>query len=128
MIHIFRFIVNAIAFYCIAKFVPGFNHQAVADHPFAIPLFVALIFGLVNALIGPILKLLAWPINFLTHGVFGLVINYLLFVITYWLTPLKNPAELNPWLACLYGTVIMVLVATILREIWPAPSERRARA
>lgn len=126
MIHIFRFIVNAIALYCIARFVPGFNHEAVIAHPFAMPLYVALIFGLVNALIGPILKLISWPVNFLTHGLFGIVINYLLFVITYWVTPLHNPAELNPWMASLYGAVIMMLVGTIIQQLWKHPSESGA--
>lgn len=123
MIHIFRFIVNAIALYCIARYVPGFNHGI----GLWTAVIAAVIFGLVNALIGPILRLIAWPINFLTHGLFSIVVNYLLFVITYWVVPnFHNPAELNPWLASLYGAVIMMLVATILQQIWKHPSERGA--
>jgi putative membrane protein len=127
MIHIFRFIVNAIALYCIARWVPGFNHAAVLAHPFAMPLYVALIFGVVNALIGPILKLVSWPVNFLTHGLFGVVINYLLFLITYQVTPLHDAASgVSPWMASLYGAVAMMIVGTIVQQLWKHPSERGA--
>ena len=125
MIPIFRFIVNAVALYLIARYVPGFNH-AIGVWTAVI---AAVIFGLVNALIGPILRLLAWPITFLTHGLFGLVINYILFVITYWIVPnFHNPAELNSWTASLYGAVIMMLVGLIAQELWKTPSERRKAA
>jgi putative membrane protein len=124
MIHIFRFIVNAIVLYCIARFVPGFNHAYVIAHPYAEPLYVALIFGIVNALFGPVLKLISWPVNFLTHGLFGIVINYILFVITYFVTPLREPGYPNPWMACLYGAVIMMVVGTIIQQLWTHPSER----
>lgn len=127
MIHIVRFIVNAIALYCIAHFgaALGFDPQvAVKD-----AIIVALIFGIVNALIGPILKLISWPINWLTHGLFSIVINYLLFIITVAIAPHIAPTfrlsgTVNWWLADLYGAVIMMLVATILQQLWKHPEER----
>ena len=74
---ILRFIVNAIALYLILKFVPGFNHDA----GIGTALIAAIVFGIVNMLLGPILRLLSAPITWLTHGLFSFVINYLLFAV-----------------------------------------------
>ncbi len=43
---------------------------------------VALVFGLVNALIGPVIRLLSLPLTILTFGLFGLVVNGILLAIT----------------------------------------------
>ncbi len=119
---IIRFIVNAIVLYCIAKFVPGFNH----DVGVWTAVVAAIVFGLVNAIIGPILRLLSAPINWLTHGLFSLVINYLLFWITVWIAPhFENTGVGWPaWLANLVGAAIMMLVATALQQMWSPRSER----
>lgn len=46
---------------------------------------MALIFAVVNAVLGPLLKLLTCPLIVLTLGLFTLVINTLLFYVTGWL-------------------------------------------
>ena len=56
---IIRFIVNAVALYCIAKYVPGFNHDVTVTAA----LIAAVIFGVVNAILGPILRLISLPIT-----------------------------------------------------------------
>ncbi|MBV8582929.1 MAG: phage holin family protein, partial [Candidatus Eremiobacteraeota bacterium] len=68
---ILRFIVNAIALYLIAKYVPGFNHNA----SFGTALIAALIFGIVNALLGPILRFVTFPLTVVTLGLFSIVVN-----------------------------------------------------
>ncbi|MDQ6826380.1 MAG: phage holin family protein [Candidatus Eremiobacteraeota bacterium] len=116
-----RFVVNAIVLYLIAKYVPGFNHDAGVSTA----IVAAIVFGLVNAIIGPILRLLSAPINWVTHGLFSFVINFILFALTVWITPgLRHNGEINGWLANLYGTIIMTVVATILQQIWQPRSER----
>lgn len=118
-----RFIINAIVLYLIAKYVPGFNHDAGVSTA----IIAAIVFGLVNAIIGPILRLLSAPINWVTHGLFSFVINYILFALTVWITPgLRHTGEVNGWLANLYGAIIMTVVATILQQIWKSESERRS--
>ncbi|HEY9085699.1 MAG TPA: phage holin family protein [Candidatus Tyrphobacter sp.] len=126
MIHIVRFIVNAIALYCIAHFGAALGFDPTVTVKDA--LIVALIFGIVNALIGPILRLIAWPVNFLTHGIFSVVVNYALFIITVAIAPHIAPSfrlsgTTNWWLADLWGAIIMMLVGTILQQIWKHPSE-----
>ena len=111
---VIRFIVNAIALYCIAKYVPGFNHNA----SIGTVLIAAVVFGLVNAIIGPILRFVSFPITFVTLGLFSIVINYFLFAMTVWWTPgFHNTGEINGWLANFYGAAIMTIVSTVMHGV-----------
>ena len=71
---IFVWILNALALLAVAYFVPDIH---VAD--FLTALIAALVIGLVNMLIKPILVILTLPITIMTLGLFILVINGLLF-------------------------------------------------
>jgi putative membrane protein len=106
-----RFIANALVLYLIAKYIPGFNHGVTVWSA----VIAAIVFGLVNMLIGPILRLISLPLTLITLGLFSFVINYLLFVITaaivHW-----NTGEINPWLANLYGAIIMMIVSTLMHQ------------
>lgn len=107
-----RFLINAIVLYLIARYVPGFNHNVGAWTA----IIAAIIFGLVNLFIGPILRLISAPLTWITHGLFSIVVNYILFVITVWLAPnFHNTGEINPWLANLYGAIIMMIVSTLIQ-------------
>jgi putative membrane protein len=106
-----RFLINAIVFYLIGKYVPGFYHNVNVWNA----VIAAIVFGLVNALIGPILRLISFPITWLTHGLFSFVINYILFVITVHFINYYDPSSgVNPWLADLYGAIIMTIVSTLI--------------
>ena len=67
-------LINAAALMAVAYLLPGI---AVAD--FVTALVAALVLGLVNAVIRPILILLTLPVTLLTLGLFIFVINGLLF-------------------------------------------------
>ena len=72
-------IVTAIAFFVLTKFFPQFvsyNGQILGL------LVLAVIFGLVNGLIGPIVRTLAFPLTFMTMGLIGFVINAGLLLVT----------------------------------------------
>lgn len=119
-----RFIVNAIALYLIANFVPGFNHHL----GIGTALIAALVFGIVNAVLGPILRLITLPINWLTHGLFSIVVNYILFWLTVAIAPkFSTSGEISPWLAYLIGAVIMMLVSTAMHQM-SRPEMERGRA
>jgi putative membrane protein len=72
-----RWIINAIAIFLAIKFVPGIHLESL----FSV-IWLALIFGLANAFLRPLLKLLTCPLIILTLGLFTLLINAFLF----WLT------------------------------------------
>lgn len=117
-----RFIVNALALYCIQRYVPGFNHNA----GIGTALIAAVIFGLVNALLGPILRLITLPLTFITLGLFSFVVNYILFIIAVLIAPnFHTTGEINPWLAYLYGAIIMMVVSTIMHNISRSETQPR---
>jgi putative membrane protein len=121
---VIRFLVNAIALYLIARYVPGFNHHA----GFGTALLAALIFGVVNALLGPILRFVSFPLTILTFGLFAIVVNFVLFSITIWLAPnFHNTGESNPWVANFIGSVIMMVVSALVRQAWMPDTERARR-
>ncbi len=76
-----RWLINAVALYVAAKLVPGIH----TDGGWQVLLVMALIFGLVNALVRPILKFLTCPLIMLTLGLFTLVINALMLQLAAWI-------------------------------------------
>ena len=77
---ILRWLINAAALWAAAYLVPGIEHGG-----WAALLIIALVFGLINAVIRPLLKLLTCPLQILTLGLFTLVINALLLLLTSWI-------------------------------------------
>jgi putative membrane protein len=107
-----RFLINAIVLYLIAKYVPGFYHAVGVWSAIG----AAVVFGLVNMVIGPILRLISLPLTWITHGLFSFVINYILFAITIHFANFSDPTSgVNPWLADLYGAIIMTIVSTLIQ-------------
>ena len=73
---------------------------------------VALVFGLVNALIGPLLRLISMPLTLITFGLFALVINGVLLGITAGLTDSLDVGGFFPTI--LAALVISVVTAALL--------------
>jgi putative membrane protein len=103
-----RFLITAAALWAIAMYVPGFHISA-----WYYALIAAVIFGLVNAIIGPILKLISLPITILTIGLFSIVINWALFALAVWLSPgFKATGVPWPaWESTLVGSIVMMLIS-----------------
>jgi putative membrane protein len=102
-----RFLITAAALWVIATYVPGFllNHWWDA-------LIAAVIFGIINTIIGPILKLITLPLTIITIGLFSIVVNWALFALTVWISPGFH-ATGTPWPAwesTLLGAIIMMIV------------------
>ena len=72
-------VVTAIAFFVLTKFLPQFVSY---DGQLIGLLALAVIFGIVNGLIGPIVRTLAFPLTFMTMGLIGFVINAGLLLVT----------------------------------------------
>lgn len=73
---ILRWLINAVALYAAVALVPGIVAQSTNWLSF---IWLALIFGLLNALLRPLLNVLTCPLILLTLGLFTLVINTFLF-------------------------------------------------
>ncbi len=73
---LFRWIINAIALLIVANVVPGFQVSS-----FYTALIVALVLGLANAVVRPILLILTLPITVVTLGLFVFVVNALMILL-----------------------------------------------
>ncbi len=74
-----RLVINAIALYVAITYVPGIQLQTERFGEIVTILLLALVFGLLNALLRPILMSLTCPLIILTLGLGTLLINTLLF-------------------------------------------------
>lgn len=77
-----RLIVNAVALWIAAWVVPGISLGGQGTEAIQTVLTVALIFGVINALIRPIIKFLTCPFYVLTLGLFTFIMNALMLMLT----------------------------------------------
>ncbi|MFF5263539.1 phage holin family protein [Actinomadura viridis] len=76
---------------------------------------VAVIFGLVNAVIKPIVKTLGCALYVLTLGLFGLVVNALLLMLTGWFAgELDLPFAVDGFWAAFMGAIVVGVVGWVL--------------
>jgi len=106
-----RWIVNAAALWVATRIVPGVTY-AGGWLPF---LGVALLFGVVNAFIRPVAKVLTFPIIIVTLGIFSLVVNGLML----WLTSALSGAlelgfHVRGFWAAFFGALVVSIVSTLL--------------
>ncbi len=78
-------------------------------------LIAALILGLVNALIRPIMLILTLPINILTLGLFTLVINAIVLYLVAWLSPAM---ETDGFLGVLLAAIVLSIISALLSWIF----------
>lgn len=117
--------ITAIAFYVLTEFLP---QAGVTYEGELIGLVVlAVIFGVVNGLIGPVIKAFALPLTMMTMGLAGLVVNAALFLITafvgdaagFSLTVGDYPPDLTAWtvVSAIIGSIILSIVGTAARLV-----------
>jgi putative membrane protein len=120
-----RLLITAAALWAAVALVPGIEHTG----PWVNLLGVALVFGVVNAVIRPILLLLTCPLVLVTLGLFIFVLNALML----WLTGALSQAldlgfSVSGFFAALVGGLVVGLVSTALNIIvGDKPREREAR-
>jgi putative membrane protein len=116
---IIRWGINAIALWAAIAILPGLvmegNWTSIA--------LLALIFGLVNALLRPLVKLLTCPLIIVTLGLFTLVINTLMFYATAWIGSqvginliISQPVFWNAFLGALIVSIISIFLSLILKD------------
>jgi putative membrane protein len=105
---IIRLIVNAIALWVAVQIVSGVEF---AEGTGVIQvLFIALVFGLVNAVIKPILTLVSLPFIVLTLGLFTLLINTFLL----WFVSLFTPLIVEGLIPAFLGSIVVSLASWLL--------------
>lgn len=87
---------------------------------------VALVFTVVNSVIKPVVKTLAFPLYLVTFGLFAMVTNSALFALTGWLsTWLGVPVSTGGFWSCLAGAVITSVVASIVSGVLRDKKDKR---
>ena len=120
-------IVTAIAFFILTKFLPQFVSY---DGDLIGLVVISVVFGVVNGLIGPIVRLMALPIRMATLGLVGFLINAGLLLLTAWITSLMHfdlkvgdfPPTLlsiDTLVGAIVGAVVLSLVSTAVRLVVP---------
>lgn len=83
-------------------------------------LAVAAVFGLVNALVKPVVRLLTLPLYVLTLGLFTFVVNALMLLLTSWLAGLLGlPFHVTGFGAALLGALVVTLVSFLVNTLLP---------
>jgi putative membrane protein len=89
-------------------------------------LIVALIFGILNVIIKPIFALFTAPLILLTLGLFLIVINACMLLLTSWLAGLFNlDWHVDGFWTAVLGAIIISIVSFILNVFLPDPDDRR---
>ncbi len=123
---VLRLVVTAAALFVAVALVPGIDLAGVT--PDTLPplqtlinlLLVAVIFGLVNAIIRPIFKALTCAITFFTLGLFIFVINALMLLLTSAIaTQFALGFEVNGFVPALLGSIVISIVSLILSFFIP---------
>jgi len=109
-----RWTINAVALFLTVLIVPGVSLQG----EWTSIIWLALIFGLINAFLRPLLKLLTCPLIFLTLGLFTLLINTFLF----WLTGQIGQVfgigfTIDGFLAAFLGGLVVTVVSVVMSLI-----------
>jgi putative membrane protein len=122
-----RIVVVAVALWVATLFVPGIGVTA-ADPGVRLGtlVVVAVIFGLVNAVVKPVIKTIGCAFYILTLGLIALVVNALLFVLVGWLAGrLGLPFVVDGFVPAFFGAIVVGLVSFVLHVVVPDRLDRR---
>lgn len=141
MVLVLRLIVNTLALWVATLLVPGISLRettgiyapgagAIEDQ-ISVPtvtalLIVAVVFTLVNAVVKPIVQFLSLPLTILTLGLFLLVVNALMLMLTSWITGAVQlfGAEyvVSGFWAAFFGAIVIGLVNWVVGMVLPSPT------
>lgn len=111
-----RWAINAVALYVAVAVVPGISAHSDSWLSFV---WLALIFGVVNALFGPLLKLLTCPLILLTLGLFTLIINTVLLYLAVSIGSFFGVEfTISSFWAGLLGSVVISVVSIVLTLVF----------
>ena len=111
-----HWVVNAVVLLVVSHFVSGFNISS-----FGSAMFAVVIIGIVNATLGMFLKVMTFPLSFLTLGLFVFVIDALVLWFSSKLVPGFSVTGFTP---ALIAAFILALISMLLGFL---TSEKRVR-
>ncbi len=117
-----RWAINAVALYVAVALVPGIQPQSASWLSY---IWLALIFGVINALLNPLLKLLTCPLILLTLGLFTLVINTFLFYLAGYIGKAFGVGfTVDGFWSALLGSIVVTIVSIVLSLVFKGESKQ----
>ena len=115
---VLHWLLNAAALWIAAYLLPGLDFRGSLTDL----LLVAAVFGVVNSLLRPILTVLTCPLIVLTLGLFTLVINALMLLVTGWLSARWDLGfTVEGFWAAFLGGLVVGFVSLLLSLALPKP-------
>jgi putative membrane protein len=102
-------LVDALALYLMAQLIPGIEIRG-----FGTAMIATIVFGLADVILGPILRFLAFPITFVTLGLFIFVIKGFLLKVAAMFTP---GFRVNGCLPAILGAAVLSILSMILHWV-----------
>ena len=104
-----RWLINTLALFLLVQFVPGFHAGS-----WTTPAIAALVLGLLNAIVKPILFVLTLPLTILTLGLFLIVLNGVMLELTAWLVP---GFKIDDFISACIGAIVLGLISLITHRV-----------
>ncbi|MFI6431300.1 phage holin family protein [Rhodococcus oryzae] len=119
-----RLAINAIAIWLASSWVTGID-IATSDggtgNDILVIVFIAFVFTVINAFIKPLVQLLSLPLLILTLGLFTLVINALMLMLTSWITETTEfGISVDGFWTAVWGALIISIVNFVLTAVVPS--------
>ena len=93
--------------------VPGFHYSSIVSLAIA-----ALVLGLLNAIVRPILFFLTLPLTIVTLGLFLIVLNAIMLELTAWIAP---GFRIDSFVAAIVGAIVLAIVSWVTNRIGRKP-------
>jgi putative membrane protein len=115
-----RVVINAVAIWLATVLVDGLDVVGGSTPAARVVILavVALVFGVVNAVVKPVVKFLALPLYIITLGLFTLVVNALMLMLTAWVTELTTwGLRIESFWTAVLGALLISLVSVLLSAV-----------
>ena len=127
MAFVLRVLVNAVAIWLATELLSGL--QVVGGESTGaralVYLGVALLFGVVNAVVKPLVKVLSFPLYILTLGLFTLVVNALMLMLTGWFSELTSYGlRVQGFGTAVIGALLISVISFLLSVVLPTSRHR----
>ncbi len=127
MSFVLRVLISGVALWLAEVLLPGISIVGAdtTAGEIGVLLAVALVFGIVNAVVKPIVHVLSIPLYILTLGLFTLVVNALMLMLTAWVTELTSwGLRIEDFGDAFIGALIVSVVSFALSVAIPRSRER----
>ncbi|HQY32903.1 phage holin family protein [Actinotalea sp.] len=119
-----RVLVNAVAIWLATELLSGLEVVGGTSTGSRVLVYlgVALLFGVVNAVVKPLVQLLSIPLYILTLGLFTLVVNALMLMLTGWFSELTSYGlRVSSFGTAVIGALIISVISFLISVMLPKP-------